>query len=175
MVFHGSRLVFHGFSWFWVGFHVFFMVPGWFFMVPGRFSWFFMVPVGFFMVPGRFSWFFMVPGQFSCFFCGPKSKLANSHWEEKVISSSSNIMVVEFKSDVAIHYPGFNATIHFTLLQNKKCESWMNTNNHTLISPNYPNSYGNDIFCNCLITVDSKSHIKLDFLEFDVSFLIIPI
>ena len=79
-------------------------------------------------------------------------------------------MVVEFKSDDLVEHTGFSAAIHFTLLQNKKCESWMNTNNQILLSPNYPNSYGNDIFCNCLITVDSKSHIKLDFLEFDVSF-----
>ena len=85
-------------------------------------------------------------------------------------------MVVDFKSDnEALEYTGFSATIHFTKLQNKKCESWMDMNNQMLQSPNYPNSYGNDIFCNHLITVRPDFHIKLDFLEFDVRFLIIPI
>ena len=89
-------------------------------------------------------------------------------------------MRVEFKSDdldynVDIESTGFSATIHFTLLQNEKCESWMHINNQTLKSPSYPNLYGNDIFCNHLITVEHDFHITLDFLDFDVSFLIIPI
>ena len=85
-------------------------------------------------------------------------------------------MVVDFKSDnEALEYTGFSATIHFTKLQNKKCESWMDMNNQMLQSPNYPNSYGNDIFCNHLITVQPDFHITLDFIEFDVTFLIIPI
>ena len=103
---------------------------------------------------------------------GPKSKLYNSNWEEKVISTSSNTMEVVFKSDGDMEYRGFSATIHFTLLQ---CESWMDMKKQILESPNYPNTYGNDIFCNYLITVQPDFHITLDFLEFDVSFLIIPI
>ena len=79
-------------------------------------------------------------------------------------------MVVEFKSDAEFEQAGFYATIHFTLLQNKKCESWMDRNNRILQSPNYTNSYGSDIFCNYLITVRPNFHIKLDFHEFDVSF-----
>ena len=105
---------------------------------------------------------------------GPKS-ITGYNWEEKVISTSSNNMVIEFKSDGELEYTGFSAIINFTLLQNKKCESWMDMNNQILQSPNYPNSYGNDIFCNHLITVQPNFHITLDFLEFDVSFLIMPI
>ena len=85
-------------------------------------------------------------------------------------------MVVDFKSDLeALEFTGFSATIHFTLSQNQKCESWMDNNNGMLESPNYPNSYGNDIFCNHLITVQPGFHITLDFHEFEVRFLIIPI
>ena len=93
-----------------------------------------------------------------------------SHWDQKLISSSSNTMVVEFKSDGDIEYTGFSANIHFTLLQNKNCESWVDMKNQILQSPNYPNSYGNDIICNRLITPEPNFHIKLHFLEFDVSF-----
>ena len=101
---------------------------------------------------------------------GPMSRVKWSYWNEKVISSSSNNMVVEFKSgeDSGFMFAGFSATIHFTSIENKKCLSWMDMNNRMLLSPSYPNSYGNNIFCNCLITVHPDFHIKLDFLEFDV-------
>ena len=99
-----------------------------------------------------------------------------SNWEEKVISSSSNSMIVEFKSDDHSKEDwGFSATIHFNLLSNKKCELLIDMHNQILQSQNYPNSYGNDIFCNHLITVQPDFHITLYFLEFDVSFLVIPI
>ena len=113
---------------------------------------------------------------------GPKSEYTTSNWEEKVISISSNYMMVEFKSDDQNldsegkkMSKGFSATIHFTLMQNKTCDSWMDMNNQILQSPNYPNSYGKNIICKYLITIKPNFHIKLDFLEFDVSFLIIPI
>ena len=99
---------------------------------------------------------------------GPESKFSISNWEEKVISTLTNTMVVEFKSDGDMEYTGFYATIQFTLLQNKRCESWMDMKKPILESPNYPNSYGNDILCNHLITVQPDLHITLDFLEFDV-------
>ena len=48
---------------------------------------------------------------------GPKSKHAISHWEKKVISSSSNKMIVEFKSDDMFEYTGFSlGFVLFTLL-----------------------------------------------------------
>ena len=107
---------------------------------------------------------------------GPLLFRYHSNWEEKVISTLSNNMVVDFKSDnEALEFTGFSATIHFTLMQNKKCESWRDMNNGILETPNYPNSYGNDIFCNHLITVNPNFHIILDFHEFDVSFLLISI
>ena len=92
-----------------------------------------------------------------------------SHWDQKLISASSNVMVIEFKSDGEIEYAGFSANIHFTLLQNKNCESWVDMKNQILQSPNYPNSYGKDIICNHLIAVQPNFHVKLNFLEFDVS------
>ena len=94
-----------------------------------------------------------------------------SNWEEKVISSSSNSMIVEFKSDdVPLEDWGFSATIHFNLLSNKKCELLIDMHNQILQSQNYPNSYGNDIFCYQLITVQPEFYISVDFLEFDVSY-----
>ena len=101
---------------------------------------------------------------------GPKSTSDISNWEYKSISSSSNNMVVEFRSDRGLQLMGFSATIHFTLLKNNNCETWMNMNIKIIQSPNYPNLYGNDIFCNHLITVQPNFHITLEFLEFDVSF-----
>ena len=101
---------------------------------------------------------------------GPKSISLISSWEEKVISASSNRMMVEFKSDNDLEYKGFSATIRFITLNNTKCKSWMDMNTKIMQSPSYPNSYGNDIFCNHLITVQPNFHIALDFLEFDVSF-----
>ena len=108
---------------------------------------------------------------------GPKSKFTQSNWEEKVISASSNNMKVEFKSadDIQLtvydrELTGFSAAIRFILLNNTKCESWMDMNDKMLQSPSFPNSYGNNIFCNHLITVKPAFHITLDFLEFDVGF-----
>ena len=101
---------------------------------------------------------------------GPISNFSGSYWKEKVISASSNIMMVEFKSDNEWEYKGFSATIRFNLLNNTKCESWMDMNDIMLQSPSFPNSYGNNIFCNHLITVKPAFHITLDFLEFDVGF-----
>ena len=101
---------------------------------------------------------------------GPQLQHKKSYWNEKVISSSSNNMMVEFKSDANENMARFSASLHFTSLQNEKCPSWMDMNNRLLLSPSYPNSYGNNIFCNRLITVLPNFHIKLDFLEFEVSF-----
>ena len=101
---------------------------------------------------------------------GPKSKFPSSYWEDKVISASSNNIMVEFKSDNHLEYIGFSATIQFNLLNKTKCESWMDMNDKMLQSPSFPNSYGNNIFCNHLITVKPAFHIILDFLEFDVGF-----
>ena len=108
---------------------------------------------------------------------GPKSHSPQSNWKQKIISTSSNTMVVQFKSDEQNNeHPGFSATIRFNLLNNTKCDSWMDMNNRIIQSPNYPStSYGNDIFCNHLITVLPDFYITLEFLEFDVSFLIITI
>ena len=101
---------------------------------------------------------------------GPISKMPFSNWEEKVISSSSNSMIVEFKSDEFPREDGwFSATIHFNLLSNKKCELVIDMHNQIFQSQNYPNLYGNDIFCYQLITVEPEFHITVEFLEFDVS------
>ena len=104
---------------------------------------------------------------------GPKSQSALSNWEKKIISSRSNKMLIEFKSDEAFEYTGFSINIQFTVLQNQKCESWLDTKERTLKSPNYPNSYDNKFSCHWLITVQYGFHIILRFLELNVSILTI--
>ena len=100
---------------------------------------------------------------------GPKSLHGFSNWDKKIISSSSNQMLVEFRSDDIQEWAGFSASIHFTQLQSQMCESWLDMDNKTLMSPNYPNSHDNNISCNWLITVRHGFHIELKFHKFDVS------
>ena len=100
---------------------------------------------------------------------GPKSKISHSYWERKIISSSSNKMIVEFRANEVIEYTGFSASIEFIQLQSQICKSWLDIDNKTLISPNYPNTYDNNESCHWLITVRHRFHIQLKFHEFNVS------
>ena len=95
------------------------------------------------------------------------------NWEKKVISSSSNKMLVEFKSDMRHEDSGFATSIQFIQSQSQECKSLLNMTSKTLQSSNYPNSHDNNISCNWLITVKEDFHIILQFLEFDVSISII--
>ena len=99
---------------------------------------------------------------------GPKSQTASSNWNKKVISSSSNQMVVEFKSDDALEYSGFHVSIDYNPMPSQECATWLDMNDKTIKSPNYPNLYDNNILCKWLITVQHGFHIALDFQEFDV-------
>ena len=101
---------------------------------------------------------------------GPKSwPSEGSNWEKKILSSSNNKILVEFRSDERIVSKGFSATIQFTKLHSQKCESWVDMNNKTLLSPKYPHTYNSNASCNWLITVRHGFHITLDFIEFNVS------
>ena len=104
---------------------------------------------------------------------GPKSQFTYSNWEKKIISSSTNKMMVEFKSDDIIEYTGFSLSIKFTPLENKLCESCLDMVQKTLKSPNHPNSYGNNISCYWLITAQNGFHITLKFQEFDVKYSVL--
>ena len=100
---------------------------------------------------------------------GPKSKDDNSNWEKKVISSSSNKMMVEFKSDNTLEYTGFSLSIQFTPLPNQiMCESCLDMKEKNLKSPNYPKSYGNNVSCYWLITAQHGFHITLKLQDFNV-------
>ena len=94
----------------------------------------------------------------------------NTHWKKKVISSSSNNMLVEFRSDDFLQSMGFSASIHYSTLPNKLCEKGLNMAMKTLQSPNYPNVYENDLNCKWLISVPHGFYITLKFLQFDVRF-----
>ena len=104
---------------------------------------------------------------------GPKSQIVYSNWEKKIISGSTNKIMVEFKSDDTSEYTGFSLSIQFTPLQIEMCESCLDMEEKTLKSPNYPNSYGNNISCNWLITAQHGFHITLKLLEFDVKYSVL--
>ena len=94
------------------------------------------------------------------------------HWQKKIISSTSNKMLVEFRSDDVREAIGFIASIHYTPLPSKECDRGLDMADKTLQSLNFPNSYDNNLACKWLISVPHSSHITLKFLEFVVRFLI---
>ena len=117
---------------------------------------------------------------------GPKSESIFSNWNKKIISSTTNKMIIEFKSDdirtYKFHYDlpelvlkfnkGFSASIYFTPVHIKNCESWLDMNKRIFKSPNYPQTYYNSMKCSWLITVDPDYHITLDFFHFYVRYQI---
>ena len=104
---------------------------------------------------------------------GPESQFMNipCNWEKKIISSSGNRMMIEFRSDDSLEWSGFSASISYHPLQSEGCNSWLNMNKGTLNSPGYPNSYNNTISCKWLITLMHGYYITLKFIEFEVIFL----
>ena len=99
---------------------------------------------------------------------GPRSEIASSNWDKKVISISKNEIIIEFKSDDFWEDRGFSAKISFTPIPNKECEPWLNITKKIFRSPNYPQTYHISNKCYWLITVDHDSHITLNFIEFNV-------
>ena len=106
---------------------------------------------------------------------GPKSESIFSNWNKKIISSTTNKMIIEFKSDDLIlkFNKGFSASIYFTPVHIKNCESWLDMNKRIFKSPNYPQTYYNSMKCSWLITVDHDYQITLDISEFYVRYQII--
>ena len=105
-----------------------------------------------------------------------------SRWQKNIISSTSNKMLVEFRSDDVNHdqeyeYRGyrFSASIHYSSLPRKECELGKDMTKKTIQSPKYPDSYDNNLICKWLISVPHGSHIILEFLQLDVGFLVISI
>ena len=101
---------------------------------------------------------------------GPKSVDSTSNWDKKIISISTNRMIVEFISDDILELKGFSANIYFTPFPNKECESWLDMNKKIFKSPNYPQPYHNSKRCSWLITVDHDNHITLHVGEFYVRY-----
>ena len=104
---------------------------------------------------------------------GPKSEWSQSTWDKKIMSSSTNRMNIEFKSDDVEEYKGFSANIYFAPIPNKECESWLDMHKKTLKSPNYPQTDDHSIKCSWLISVDHDYHLTLDVSEFHVRYQII--
>ena len=93
-----------------------------------------------------------------------------SKWKKKIFSSSSNKMCVVFRTDAHIEETGFSASISYTPIPSKECQTGLNMTEKNVKSPNYPQLYHNDIKCKWLITVPYGLHITLKFLEIDVRF-----
>ena len=104
---------------------------------------------------------------------GPKSQFIYSNWEYKTISSSSNKMMIEFKSDDTVENTGFSLSIQFTPFQNDVCQSCLNMDQKTLKSPNYPKSAGKFVTCSWIITTQHGLHIKLELKEFNVNYFVL--
>ena len=105
---------------------------------------------------------------------GPKSESILSNWNKKIISSTAEKMIIEFKSDIenSIQNKGFSASIYFTPVSIKKCDSWLDMSKSTFKSPNYPQTYYDSMKCSWLITVDPDYHITLDFFDIYVRYQI---
>ena len=99
---------------------------------------------------------------------GPLLYHSSSHWQKKIISSTSNKMLVEFRSDKSWETFGFSASIYYSPLPSKECEVGLDMIKKTIQSPKYPDSYGNNLDCKWLISVPYGSHITLRFLQLDV-------
>ena len=99
---------------------------------------------------------------------GPKSYGILSNWQKKIISSTSNKMLVEFRSDDVDERGGFSTLIRYSPLPSKDCEVGLDMTKKTIQSPNYPDSYDNNLSCKWLISVPHGSHITLKFLQLDV-------
>ena len=93
-----------------------------------------------------------------------------SYWQKKIISSTSNKMLVEFRSVDVHERDGFSASIHYSPLPSKECEAGLDMIKKTIQSPNYPDFYFNNMTCKWLISVPQGFYITLKFLEFDVGF-----
>ena len=101
--------------------------------------------------------------------------LSFGNWQKKIISSTSNKMMVEFRSDSVRETDrhsacGFSASIHYSSLPITECENGLDMTMKTIQSPNYPNSYDNNLSCKWLISVPHGYHITLKFLQFDVRY-----
>ena len=107
------------------------------------------------------------------------------NWNKKTISSSGNNILVEFRSDDLVSGAhggyilnaglafGFSASINYSPLPSKECEKVLNITMKIIQSPNYPDSYNNNLSCKWLISVPHGSHITLTFLQFDVRIKVI--
>ena len=92
-------------------------------------------------------------------------------WWKKIISSSRNNLIVEFNSDYNLEMSGFSAFMKYVKMSSNECELCLDMEKRTIKSPNYPNTYGNNMLCKWLITVEHGFHILLQFSEFEVRFL----
>ena len=104
---------------------------------------------------------------------GPESYWSWSNWQKKIISSTGNKILIEFRSDDDDEVIGFAASILYSPLPSNECEKGLNMTLKTIQSPNYPDLYDNNLSCKWLISVSHGSHITLKFIQFDVRFFFV--
>ena len=94
-----------------------------------------------------------------------------SLWHKKIISSTYNKMLVEFRSGEIDEGVGFSASILYSPLPNKECRNGLDMAIKRIQSPNHPDLYDNNLSCKWLISVPHGSHIILNLLQLDVRLL----
>lgn len=80
------------------------------------------------------------------------------------VTSTSNVMHVQFKSSSLYHDKGFQAQWS----TNEGCLYELTGNSGTIQSPNYPDNYPNNILCSWVITTEVNSQAVLSFTDFDL-------
>ncbi|XP_073985355.1 cubilin-like isoform X1 [Rhodnius prolixus] len=84
-----------------------------------------------------------------------------------VITSSSNLLLIEFHTDSSEAEPGFMAT-YTTLDYRTTCSGNFFGNVGSIKSPNYPDNYPDNLNCVWVITVPNGKMIHLNVIEFDI-------
>ncbi|KAK3791976.1 hypothetical protein RRG08_035467, partial [Elysia crispata] len=80
------------------------------------------------------------------------------------IRATGNIMFIEFKTDYRTIYKGFQARWE----SQEVCGSALSGNNGTFQSPNYPNNYPNNVYCEWTIRTDLGTKVQLTFSAFEL-------
>ena len=63
---------------------------------------------------------------------GPLLYYDTSRWHKKIISSTSNKMLVEFRSDDTYEWDGFSASIHYSPMPRKECQKGLDMTEKTI-------------------------------------------
>ncbi|KAK3791975.1 hypothetical protein RRG08_035466 [Elysia crispata] len=90
-------------------------------------------------------------------------RLCGSSTPETIVSTG-NVMFIEFQTNYRRIYKGFQAQWY----SREVCGSALSGNNGTFQSPNYPNNYPNNVYCEWTIRTDVGTKVQLTFSAFEL-------